>query len=93
LLVFFALFFFAPPFFAAMDLFSLPFSWIRNGALLQLFDCIELFKNEVKRKIPGTTYRTLHAPLSSPARSSSGCASDGGGVIVPCVLRGRGVII
>jgi len=61
LLLFFELFalFFEPPFFAAMDLFSLPLIMVRNDALLQLFDCIESFKIEVKRKILGTKDHTL----------------------------------
>jgi hypothetical protein len=50
---FFAAFFagFFAAFFVAIDLFSLPVIWkICNGTLLQLLECIELFKNEVKQK-------------------------------------------
>ncbi|HYN14738.1 MAG TPA: hypothetical protein VES66_02995 [Terriglobales bacterium] len=44
--------FFLPPFFVAMVLFSLPFFMdATNVPLHMVIECIELMKNEVKRKI------------------------------------------
>jgi hypothetical protein len=47
-------FFLLPPFFVAMVLFSLPFFMDATNVPLQLLECIESMKNDVKRKIGRT---------------------------------------